>query len=44
MLGFVKGYRPPTDPSVIFVWQVGVDDAARGKGIAGKMIHTLAKR
>ena len=32
LLGFVTGYRPPGRENAIFLWQVGVDAKARGKG------------
>jgi len=28
-VGFVSGYRPPSDPGVLFIWQVAVDSTAR---------------
>lgn len=42
--GFVSAYRPPRQPDVLFVWQVGVDEAARGKGLAGEMIQSILRR
>lgn len=44
LLGFVMGHRPPTHPETYFVWQIGVDEAARGQGIAGKLLMEAAKR
>jgi L-2,4-diaminobutyric acid acetyltransferase len=44
LVGFVSAYRLPTDPDVLFVWQVGVKPVARGKGLAKTMIRTLLKR
>lgn len=44
LVGFVSAYRPPTDPDVLFVWQVGVKPVARGKGLAKNMIQTLLDR
>jgi len=44
VVGFVTGYRPPGRPDVLFVWQVGVDEAARGQGIATRMLTTLIER
>jgi L-2,4-diaminobutyric acid acetyltransferase len=41
VVGFVSGYRLPTDPSRYFLWQVGVDDAARGRRLAGRMIDSV---
>ncbi|MFT4199318.1 diaminobutyrate acetyltransferase [Gordonia sp. (in: high G+C Gram-positive bacteria)] len=39
--GFITGYRRPDDPSVLMVWQVGVDEEFRGRGIAAGMLHHL---
>lgn len=41
LLGFVLGLTPPDDPEVLFVWQVAVADAARGRGIATRMLRWL---
>ncbi len=43
-VGFISGYRPPTRPDVLFVWQVAVAEAARGRGIAGRMLDDLIAR
>jgi L-2,4-diaminobutyric acid acetyltransferase len=40
-VGFVTGYLPPEEPGVLFVWQVGVSEAARGRGVAGRMLDWL---
>lgn len=39
--GFVLGYRPPSRPEALFVWQVGVDPAMRGRGLARRMLLQL---
>lgn len=39
--GFVLGYRPPTRPDVLFVWQIGVDPATRGLGLGRRMLLRL---
>ncbi|GAB09554.1 L-2,4-diaminobutyric acid acetyltransferase [Gordonia araii NBRC 100433] len=41
LAGFVTGYQRPDDPSVLMVWQVGVDAKFRGQGIAARMLHHL---
>ena len=41
VIGFVMAYRPPRDPDVIFVWQIGVDAVARGQGVAGTLLRKL---
>lgn len=41
LAGFVTGYRIPDRPDTLFVWQVGVDAAARGQGLATRMLEWL---
>lgn len=38
VVGFVAGYRPPTQPEAVFVWQVGVAPSARGQGLGGRLL------
>ncbi|WP_245633151.1 diaminobutyrate acetyltransferase [Luteipulveratus mongoliensis] len=42
--GFVTGYTRPESPETLMVWQVAVDDAARGRGLALGMLDALADR
>lgn len=42
--GFVTGYRRPDAPATFMVWQVAVDAAHRGIGLAGQMLDHLASR
>jgi L-2,4-diaminobutyric acid acetyltransferase len=42
-LGFVTGYRRPEVPDTLFVWQVAVDERARGEGLAGRMLDSLVE-
>ena len=44
LLGWISGYRPPASPEQLFVWQVAVDPAARGEGLAGRMLDELLAR
>ena len=44
VLGFITGYRRPEEPSTLLVWQVAVDAAARGQGLAGRMLNALFDR
>lgn len=44
IVGWVSGYRPPTEPDSFFVWQVAVAEAARGKRLAQRMINALLNR
>lgn len=41
VVGFITGYRRPDAPDVLMVWQVAVGAAARGRGVAGRMLDTL---
>lgn len=40
--GFITGYRRPDQPQTLMVWQVAVNDAHRGMGLAGRMLDHLA--
>ena len=42
--GFVSAYRPPAQPDTVFVWQVAVAAAARGQGLARRMLEHLLAR
>lgn len=42
--GFVSGYVQPTQPDVLFVWQVAVAQHARGCGLGVAMIEHLLSR
>ncbi len=44
VVGFVTAYRVPHDPSVIFVWQIGVAPEAQRQGIAMKLLRELIER
>lgn len=44
VVGWVSGYRPPVAPENFFVWQVAVSSAARGQGLARRMIEALLAR
>ncbi len=44
VVGFVTGYRRPDHPEVLVVWQVAVDAAARGRGVAGRLLDELVAR
>ncbi len=44
LAGFISAYCPPSKPDTVFVWQVGVADAGRGKGIATRMLFEILKR
>ena len=40
--GFITGFGRPEDPGTLFVWQVAVDAAWRGRGLARRMLDHLA--
>jgi L-2,4-diaminobutyric acid acetyltransferase len=40
--GFVTGFERPEEPGTLFVWQVAVDAAWRGRALAGRMLGHLA--
>lgn len=40
-VGFVIGYRRPTAPDSVLVWQVAVDGSQRGQGLAGALLDSL---
>lgn len=42
--GFITGFRIPDDPDALFVWQIAVDAAHRGCGVAGDMLDALVGR
>ena len=41
ILGWVSAYIPPKDPGTLFVWQVAVAEAARGRKLARRLIAKL---
>ncbi len=41
IVGFVIGYRRPTEPDAVLVWQVAVDASQRGRGLAGALLDGL---
>jgi L-2,4-diaminobutyric acid acetyltransferase len=43
-VGFITGYVRPRRPQTLVVWQVAVDEAARGRGLAAAMLDGLASR
>ncbi|MFI0809643.1 diaminobutyrate acetyltransferase [Streptomyces echinatus] len=43
-VGFITGYARPDHPRTLLVWQVAVDSAHRGHGIAAKLLDGLTAR
>lgn len=44
LVGFVTAYRPPSDPEAVFVWQVGVAPAGRGRGLGTRLLNRLVEQ
>ncbi|WP_394435107.1 diaminobutyrate acetyltransferase [Streptomyces sp. SGAir0957] len=42
--GFVTGYTRPDRPGTLVVWQIAVDSAHRGHGLAGELLDGLAAK
>lgn len=43
-VGFVSAYIPPARPDTLFVWQIAVDDVARGQGLAKRLLKEILAR
>jgi L-2,4-diaminobutyric acid acetyltransferase len=43
-VGFVTGYVRPGQPHTLLVWQVAVDAAHRGRGLAARLLDGLTAR
>jgi len=44
VVGFISGYLLPDRPDTFFIWQVAVDEEARGVGLASRMLINLLAR
>lgn len=44
LVGFVSAYLRPDAPGTLFIWQVVVAEAARGQGLAPRMLADLLAR
>ncbi|WNQ11873.1 diaminobutyrate acetyltransferase [Paenibacillus aurantius] len=44
LAGFVSAFRSPRQDDTLFIWQVAVDRACRGKGLGKQLIRTLLNR
>lgn len=44
LVGFLSAYLIPSRPDTLFVWQVAVDESARGLGLAGRMLEQVMAR
>ncbi|MET9389419.1 diaminobutyrate acetyltransferase [Streptomyces sp. NPDC006624] len=43
-MGFITGYVRPESPQTLLVWQVAVDEAHRGRGLAAALLDGLVAR
>jgi len=43
VVGFVTGYRRPSRPSSIFLWQVGMLTAMQGRGLGKRLVRAFLK-
>lgn len=44
LVGFISGYQLPERSDTLFIWQVAVDEIARGLGLASRMLlHILSR-
>lgn len=43
-VGFITGYLRPRRPRTLLIWQVAVDEAQRGRGLAAAMLDGLTTR
>ncbi|MFI6928797.1 diaminobutyrate acetyltransferase [Streptomyces sp. NPDC050287] len=43
-IGFVTGYVRPERPDTLLIWQVAVDEAHRGRGLAAALLDGLVAR
>ena len=41
IVGFVAGYLAPSEPDVVFVWQIGVDPSVRRRGLGERLLQRL---
>lgn len=44
IVGWMSAYIPPQRPGSLFVWQICVDPAARGNGLAQRMVQHVLDR
>lgn len=44
IIGFVSGFVLPSHPDTLFIWQVAVDEHARGLGVGTSMLKHLLQR
>lgn len=43
VVGFVTAFHPPRQPDTVFVWQIGVAERMRGRGLASAVLLALLR-
>ena len=43
-VGFVTAFRRPDEPGTVFVWQIGVAESHRRRGVAASLLDELVER
>jgi L-2,4-diaminobutyric acid acetyltransferase len=41
LVGFIGGYRPPTNLPSLFIWQIDVEPALHRRGLGTALLHAL---
>jgi L-2,4-diaminobutyric acid acetyltransferase len=44
VVAFLTGYLRPSEPDTLVVWQIAVDQAHRGRGLAGALLDSVVRR
>lgn len=44
LVGFTTGFAAPAEPETLFIWQIAVAPAGRGRGVASAMLDDLVGR
>ncbi|SFF01995.1 diaminobutyrate acetyltransferase [Alteribacillus iranensis] len=44
LVGFVTAFILPEKQDTVFVWQIGVDESQRGKGMGSRLLNALVER
>lgn len=44
VVAFMSAYVKPSEPDVLFIWQMVVSASARGRGVSGRMLSELLAR
>lgn len=43
LVGVVTGFRQPTNPDTLFIWQIAVDERYQGRGIARNLLDEITQ-